>query len=228
MSDPQVLLEQLAKAPLLRHNQRAALEDQRGELDGMLNDSAVKGQDRGMMLRERQSIEQQLHGQSPRPTLTPAERDLLATTERRLRDELLQGAPTKEELRRNPAGTVGRLQRYEKANKQKMLWWKNIRIQLEPDNTDQDLANFEQYRPETAQPNGAATFMANAQIPGHFAMTPAAKANWPEEMPPQGTANSPLKHAQRRQKSPEERQAIGRRLQAARQAKRQAQAGGAA
>lgn len=226
MSETQTLIADLSKRPLLRYNQRVGLEEQQRHVEEMLKDPGVGGKDRGLMLREKKTVEKQLAGQSPKPHLSPEEKDGLATMERTLREELLQGAQTSEELRRNPAGAVARLQRYEKANKKKMLLWKNIRIQLEPDNSDPDLANFEQYRPERSFDNGASGFMVNAQIPGHFVMTPAAKANWPAEMPPQGTANSPLAQARKRERSPEQRAEFGARMKAAREAKKRAASGG--
>jgi len=56
-------------------------------------------------------------------------------------------------------------------------------------------------RPRAVMPGNAATFEANAGMPGNFAMSAQAKANWPESMPEFGTVNSPLKQAEDREKA---------------------------
>ena len=89
---------------------------------------------------------------------------------------------------------------------------------------------------------GTSTFMVGAQIPGHFAMTPQAKENWPLAEPTNtayqqsvkanaqdrvATATTPYKQSLRGKKgnwkraemSEAERKAFGRKMLAARHAK---------
>jgi len=82
--------------------------------------------------------------------------------------------------RRNPPGAVGHMLRTEfnPVFKDAILTVKRGLRALDPDNDDPDFTNMERFRPE-GQGDGASTFMADAQIPGVFAMSNAAKANWP-------------------------------------------------
>src|SRR3990167_582113 len=104
-------------------------------------------------------------------------------------------------------------------------------LALHHDNrTEQSLASVEPFRPEGSGP-GAATFMADAQIPGHFAMSQQAKDHWPLGAP---TAKTQYREAaevhqeeqfvtrMKRQMtmSEAERKAWGQKMQAARKAKR--------
>ena len=88
------------------------------------------------------------------------------------------------------------------------------------------MANLEPFRP-TISPTGISTFMGDAQIPGHFAMSPQAKANWPLPEPvttPVAQAHAREKKASTRVWTPAQRQAAGERLQAAKRAKQQSSA----
>lgn len=216
------ILERLAQTNLLRSHQRVALGEDQRQLEEQVKQPGI--QQAGHIRQELRRLDKQLATQSPQ-SITPEERDLLAKKKTELLTEVTAGMLTKEEMRRNPAGAVHRHLSWERANKKKIVLLKNIMIQLDPDSDDPDLANLERYRPETRTAGpGASTFMADAQIPGHFAMTAAAKANWPADLPPQGTANSVLAQAQRREKTAEERAAFGARMKAAREAKQQAAA----
>lgn len=214
------LVEHLSTTNLLRHQQRSALEEDKANLEELVKTPGT--QRVGEIRQELRRLDKQLTTQSPRP-ITPAERDTLATTRQELLAEVTSGMLTKEEMRKNPTGAVYRHLAWERANKKKIQTLKNIMIQLEPDSDDPDLANLERYRPESRTAgDGATTFFADAQIPGHFAMTSAAKANWPADLPPHGTANSVLAQAQRREKTAEERAAFGARMKALREAKKKA------
>lgn len=211
------ILEWLGKVNLLRSSQRVGMQDERKRLEEQAVHPAV--QNPGAVRQEIRKLDKQLNSQSPRDT-TPEERDLLAKTEKELETELTHGMPTHEEMRRNPAGTVHKHMQWEQRFKPKVNLLKNIKIQLEPTSQDPDLANLEKIRPHSPE-TGAGTFSVNAQIPGHFAQSPQAKANWPADMPPQGTANSVLAQAMKREKTPEERKAFGEKMKAARARKKQ-------
>jgi hypothetical protein len=92
---------------------------------------------------------------------------------------------TQEEMRRNPAGAVDQFQRREgsPAIKRAILAWRRGRRALEPENTEPNFTSVEPYR-RSLMPRGVSTFMADAQIPGSFAMSPQAKDNWPLGDPP--------------------------------------------
>ena len=74
------------------------------------------------------------------------------------------------------------------------------------------------FRPELIHATGGVgTFMPGAQIPGNFAMTPLAKENWPLGEP---KVDTPLKQAQKRERTPAQIAALER-AQAAAKAKRE-------
>jgi len=125
-------------------------------------------------------------------------------------------------MRRNPAGAVDAFRRGEgsKATKHKIGTWKRAMRAIDPYNTDRDYTNIERFRAEGSNADGTSTFMGDAQIPGKFAMTPAAKANWPLGEP---TVTTPLAQAReaesgkkRKPLSPEARAAAVARLAAGR------------
>lgn len=129
-----------------------------------------------------QDIDMQLEQESPTMDLKPQTIDELSKEERRLREKILQGMPSREVMRRNPYGAVDRHIAWEKENKTDLLIWKNIKRQLEPNSEDRDLSNFEKFRPETTDRGGTSSFMGDAQISGHVALSEKAKENFPESM----------------------------------------------
>jgi len=162
------------------------------------------------------------------PELSGEARDVLSRRVNELNDKIRQGMPTHEDMRRNPAGAVDAHRRWERLNKAAILERRNAIIALNPGNDEKDLTNIDMIRPHSAAltQTGTSTFMADAQIPGHFAMTPLAKENWPLGEP---KIDTPLKQATRaedqtRVKKPrsEKQLANDLKLAAAAQAKREA------
>jgi hypothetical protein len=127
---------------------------------------------------------------------------------------------TQEEMRRNPAGAVDAFLKGEgsRAGKDAILTWRRAQRAVDPSNEDEDYTNIERFRPVT-RAAGPSTFMAEAQIPGNFAMSAQAKHNWPLGEP---TVETPLKTAKKRESkmTPEQRAEFGRRMAEARAAKR--------
>lgn len=142
-------------------------------------------------------LENDLEENSPPTDLSGETKDALYRREKELESYIAEGMLTTEEMRRNPVTAVDRHMRWEKAKKPAILEWKNIRILLNPDSDEQDLANVERLRPSGLRVDGAPTFMADAQIPGFHAMTPLAKENWPLGEP---KIDTPLKQAEDREK----------------------------
>lgn len=188
----------------LTHNEK---QSRLGELEQLkrLTDQptyvqgAITGEGRAALGKRKRQIEKDLQAGSP-PELTGAAKDALAQREAQLEADIRVGMLTTEEMRRNPATAVDRHRKWDRANKDKILEWKNIRRALNPDSDEKDLANIERLRP-TMLPmgmNATSTFMADAQIPGKFAMTPTAKQNWPLGEP---KVNTPLKQAAKREAS---------------------------
>lgn len=163
---------------------------------------AITGEGRAALGKRKRQIEKDLIAGQP-PELTGATRDALAAREIVLADTIRDGMVVHEEMRRNPVGAVDRHRKWERANKDRILEWKNIRRALNPDSDEKDLANVDRLRPSMLPVGMGATstFMADAQIPGKFAMTPLAKENWPLGEP---KVDTPLKQADRRERTAEQ------------------------
>jgi hypothetical protein len=172
---------------LLRHHQREELKTDIERMDNML--PHAKGDDRGSILRRRENTKKMLADQSPEP-LTGAEKDKLHKLEQKLREKITHNMPSEEVMRKNPVGAVDWHQRWEKANKHAVKLWKNVRIQLNPDNSDRDLANIDRYRP-SGQTDRMRT---DAQIPGLMSYGDIDEADWPFDAP----KNTALEQVKRR------------------------------
>lgn len=154
---------------------------------------------RGEIADRARDLRKQLIKYAPRDDLSGETKDALHKLELELAEKIKEGMLTTEEMRRNRGDSVDRHMAWEKAKKPAILMWKNIRRMLHVGSDAPNISNIEILRPSMVRPNGAATFFADAKIPGNFAMTPLAKENWPEGMPEYGTVDTPMKQAERRE-----------------------------
>ena len=137
---------------------------------------------RGRARQTLQRVEKMLEDQAPKPISEPVRKDQVARAANALLTEtILPAMLTHEEMRRNPAGAVDQFLKRENSKpiKRAILAWKRAQWALEPETQDRDHTNLERFRPQMRMPPGSSSFMVNAQIPGHFAMTPEAKEHWP-------------------------------------------------
>lgn len=172
---------------LLRHPQREQLHADIAQAEQML--PHAKPDDQGTMRSNINKAKRQLDTQSPEP-LTGKEKDTLASLEKKLIKRITTNMPTEEVMRKNPAGAVDWHTKWEKANKKLIRMWKNIKIQLNPDNSDKDLANIERYRP-----SGASNRMrTDAQIAGAMSYSDIDPELWPLDAP----QNTALEQSKRR------------------------------
>lgn len=209
----------------LRYHQVDEYNREKARLEDIAGSPAWQtGANRGKAAMQAKELGKMVDHQIAKP-VQGEKKDLIAKLAAEVMEQDIRPALVpREDMRRNPAGSVGRFMRIENAKptKQAIQQWKRAQLVLEPGNEDPDLANVERFRPERIHDTGGtATFMSDAQIPGNFAFSPAAKANWPAEMPPQGTANSPLAQAQKKERTPKQIEALAR-AQAAAKAKREA------
>lgn len=180
----------------------------------------VTGVNRGDANKRARDVQRIIDTQVAKP-LTGAHKDKVAALAQEVMETVIRPALLpREEMRRNPAGAVGKFIRQENSRpvQQAIQHWKRAQLAVEQGNPDPDLANVERFRPELMQP-GASTFMVGAQIPGNFAMTPQAKENWPLGEP---QVDTPLKQAQRKERTPAQVAGLAK-AQAAAKAKRDAQ-----
>lgn len=180
--------------PLLRYHQRqemqAEIEDIESSLHPMNQFKHRSGPDIAEARNRAKRLKQQLKDYGP-PVLTGGAKDKLAKRAKELEDRILSGMPSHEEMRKNPAGMVGKHMRHEKGNKQDILEWKNIQIMLEPDSNDPDLSNFERLR----QQGQMDRLRTDAQISGQ--MTYGNIPEWVWEKIFEGKPNSALEQAKK-------------------------------
>lgn len=192
---------------LLRPKERKQREQEKAEIEGILTAPAWQTKDltergRSQLASRRRALEDDLEENSP-PVVSGQTKDALRIRLTEIEDQIRGGMPTQEVMRRNPPGAVDMHDRWMKRTKDMQIERKNILKVLDPDNEDKDYCSVEMLRPSGITQDMAATYMLNAQIPGNFAMTPLAKANWPANMPEYGTVNSPMKQAEAREPEPE-------------------------
>lgn len=232
------------KSPL-RHHQVKEHEEELARVDSLAGGMDQDGRqrswmpgDRGAAFQRSQRIRKVLREQAPKP-LEPDRRDRVV----KLATDVIEGVIrpsmlTEAEMRRNPAGAVGQFMRREgsKPVKDAILTVKRALLAVEPDNDDPDYVNMDRFRSTGAVPGAPSTFMAEAQLPGQFAFGSKAAANWPADMPAQGTAKSALaqvraaeskeptraerKAATASKFTEAQRKAFGERMKAAREAKK--------
>jgi hypothetical protein len=171
----------------LRHNEREKRKTEANRLKQMLTrqnvyDANIGEESRKQAMIHLTRLEEDLEDHSPPTDLSGETKDALYKELQREEEIYRQGMVSHEEMRRNPVGAVDRHLKHSKANRDRALKIKNLRMLLNPDSDEQDLCNLENLRPSIVRPDGTSTFMPGAQISGHFAMTPQAKANWPENM----------------------------------------------
>ena len=166
---------------VLSKAERDRLGEEADGIDREIKDMEhFKKGDPSQLHKRRAAIADKLEDFSPKP-MSGLARNALLVEEKRVLDEIKPALVPYEDLRRNPAGTVGRLQRGEMSAsvKDKIIYWRNLRKQIHQDDDDPELCSLEPHRTHIIRPDGTSTFMPGAQIPGHHAMTPAAKENWP-------------------------------------------------
>lgn len=147
------------KVNLLRPNQQVEMKDEVRILEDKLQSPHIE--DKGTVRRQLHRLKQQLEIQTPKP-FVGAEVDAAVKREQDLREQILQGMPSQEEMRKSPPGAIDKHRTWEKRNKEKIIEWKNIQLRLHADSNEVDIANFERFRPTSSSLN-----MDNAFIPGN-------------------------------------------------------------
>ncbi len=185
----------------LKHHEREAKLTEMASIDKTLRpgnfaaSGTIGDEGRSLLQRRKHALNKQILEGSPPNDLQGATKDALYSRQQELESDIKVGMPTHEEMRRNPAGAVDKHRKWERANKTRILERQNILHLLNPDDDSKDLTNLDLLRPSQL-PQTTSTFMSDAQIPGHFAMTAQAKDNWPLGEP---KIDTPLKQAARQE-----------------------------
>jgi hypothetical protein len=179
------------KKQLLRYHQREELKGEIESMESMLPNLKTPT-DRGEVSKRLKRLHQSLVTQSPQEL--PGElKNKLYQESKSLEFELSTGMLSQEEMRKNPAGAVGQHMRWERANKSKILRWKNIQQMLDPTSDDPDLSNFERFRPAGAMDR----LRTDAQIKGHMSYGSVPQEKWDMAFDGKGPTNTALQQAQR-------------------------------
>lgn len=182
---------EVPKHQLLRHHQREELHGEIETMESMMPNLKTPT-DRGEVSKRLKRLKQTLETQSPRE-LSGEAKDRLYRESKELEASITQGMLSQEEMRKNPAGSVGQHMRWERHNKSSILRWKNIQQMLEPSSDDPDLSNFERFRP-----NGTTgRVRLDAQIPGKMSYLNVPQENWDMAFQGAGPTNSALQQAKR-------------------------------
>ncbi len=144
----------------LRPHQVAEMSDEKTRLERAVSNPHV--QDKGEAMRALRRISRQLETQTPTP-YSGDEADKAAKREAYLRDKILEGMPSQEEMRKAPSGAVGKHMAWEKRVKPLMNEWKAIRLRLNAGSNDPDVANFERFRPTASTLNMHNTVVSGTQ-----------------------------------------------------------------
>lgn len=180
----------------MRPNVLEGHQEEMNRLVDLVKAPAYVQADRGFAQRRLRSLQTIVNTQAAKKIAEPIRQDAVNTLARSVLEHVIKPAMlSHEEMRRTPVGAVDGFLRRENspAIKDAVMTWKRAMRALEPENTDVDYTNMERFRRSQA-PEGAASFMATAQIPGNFAMTPQAKEQWPLGEP---VAETALKQVQR-------------------------------
>lgn len=174
-NDPEV--KPLLAVNYMRHAQRASESSEIEAMDRKLTDPVERRflQNPGKMKQQNDRRKANLQAQSPPTDLRPSQREKLAKLEVVTRAFVAENMPTAEQMRHNPPGAVDHHIAWDRYTKRALLAWKAARILLNPTSDARDLANFERYRPSNAATRNLFT---DGQIPGQFALSPQAKANY--------------------------------------------------
>lgn len=165
---------------LLRKRERDEKVDEIAKEQRLLEHPKVE--DKAQVKKNLALLKQQLDKHSPEP-LASSEKDKLSKLEKQLAAKIQEGMPTDETMRKNPVGAIDQHTSWERAKKKLIHMWKNVRIQLNPDSDDRDLANVERLRPRGQMDR----LRTDAQIPGQMSYSNIPEELWPLE-PPKETA----------------------------------------
>ena len=155
--------------PLLRPEQLQSALAEKQSLEAKLASPHI--QSKGEVAKQLRRLDTQLREQTP-IAFQGKEKDAAVRLEQELREAILQGMPSQEEMRKNPHGAVDKHMDWDRRNKDRLLMWKNVQLRLNAGSPDTSVANFEKFRPRASTLN-----MDGAQVSGaqHF-LPPAGAA----------------------------------------------------
>lgn len=182
---------------LLRPAQMAEHVAELESAKAQLENPRVQG--KGDVRRRIRDLTQAYDAQAPRQLTDGKMKDALKQESEQLLRDILPGMLSQEEMRKNPAGSVDKHIKWERANKARIMRWKKIQCVLNAENGgnpltwDRDAANLERFRPEGAQDR----LRLDAQISGHMSYRNISDENWQQTFGSTHPANSALNQARK-------------------------------
>lgn len=143
---------------VLRPNQIAQYEATKDSLEDKLNNKDI--QDKQIVRAQLSRAEKEYESQRPKEFME-SEVDAAVKERDELKQTILEGMPSQEEMRKAPPGAIGKHRDHEKRNKTNILRWKELQLRLHVGSEDPDIANIEMFRPKASSLS-----MDNAVIPG--------------------------------------------------------------
>ena len=166
----------------LRSEEREQLNTEYNNEKQNVEQSRVFGTGNGAnSIQSMRRIKARLDRETP-PEMDGATKDVIQKTINSLETKIKHTMPSTETMRRNPAGAIHENTEHHRLTKKDQLLWKNLKKVMHPDSEDPDLCNLERLRSSVIQRGGTSTFMADAQISGHVALSEKTKENVPEFM----------------------------------------------
>jgi hypothetical protein len=147
--------------PLLRPSQLADARNELKSLEARLQSPHIE--DKGEVARQLRRVSKTVADQTPIPPTSAEEEGRMVARSRSLLSDILQGMPSQEEMRKAPPGAVDKHMRWERANKQKILEWKNLQLRM-THGEDAEAANLERHRPTGSSLNMDSAFIQGKQF----------------------------------------------------------------
>lgn len=155
--------------------------------------------DRLKNLRQRRKrIKNELIESSPPTDLNGEQRDALYALKKDLKQQILDGMLSWEDMIRNSVGAVDHNVKWERKKKNAILAYKNVCRALEPNSNDKDLANIEIFRPRRYAPGDPSIPMIDSEAPGHISYSHIPDENWTGAGLSLVNENSPLAQMEKR------------------------------
>lgn len=143
--------------PLLRPDQLQIAKEEISSLEAKLSNPLI--QDKGEVYKQLQRAKKATDEQTPLAPKDVEEEGRMVKRADELLAKILEGMPSKEEMRKSPPGAIDKHMKWERANKKRIEEWKNLRLRLTAGSGDREVANLERYRPTRSTLNMDTTFV---------------------------------------------------------------------
>lgn len=143
--------------PLYRPDQLQSAKEEVKSLEAKLSNPLI--QDKGEVGKQLRRARHVLELQTPIPPVDGAEEGRMVARSKSLLNDILQGMPSHEEMRKSPPGAIDKHRSWESRNKKKILEWKNLQLRLTSGTGDREVANLERHRPKTSSLNMDSAFI---------------------------------------------------------------------